>query len=83
MTVEMEREVKAGRKTSTLWIYAIINGERKPIREVTWVFASLESTKSAEPECWVGLYAARPSGDTEDVELEVKFKDLEIKTWDN
>ena len=83
VTIEMEREVKAGQRTSTLWIYAIAKGERRPIREVTWAFESLEHAKSAEPECWVGIYAARPSKDTHDAELEVKFKDLEINTWDD
>lgn len=78
----MEREVKDGERTSTLWIYAIVNGERRPIREVTWVFESLEHATSVEPGCWIGLYAARPSSGTDDTELKVEFEDLQIDTWD-
>ena len=32
LTVEMEREVKDGKLTSTLWVYVVQGVERKPVR---------------------------------------------------
>jgi len=56
VTIEMERDPEGG----TLWVYAVSeNGERIPIREVTWVFA--DENLSEGKELWVGVYAATPT----------------------
>lgn len=52
-------------------------GRRRPIREVTWAF---EGAAEGE-ECWVGVYAAKPTPTREDPgeELEVRFSGLVIE----
>jgi len=42
VTVEMEREIVNGKRTSTLWFYLIEGMERRPLREVTWFFEEEE-----------------------------------------
>lgn len=76
-TVEMEREVVDEKPTSTLWVYRIEGAEKTPLREVTWVF------EREEGECWIGVYAAKPTRDADDGEraLTVKFTGLEIETF--
>jgi regulation of enolase protein 1 (concanavalin A-like superfamily) len=64
-TIEMAREA------GTLWIYLVEGIRREPIREVTWVFQEESTT-----ECWIGVYAAKPSAEGED--LEAIFEQLEI-----
>lgn len=54
LTVEFER--KAG--SDALWAYWVINGEKKPVREVTWAFIDEEDGIG---KVWVGVYAARPA----------------------
>jgi len=76
VTVEMEREFVHGEPTSTLWVYIVEGLERRPVREVTWVF------DEADGECWVGVYAAKPTKDQDDGEraLEVEFGNLLVET---
>lgn len=73
----MEREIIDGKPTSTLWVYAVEGVERRPLREVTWVF------EKEEGECWLGVYVAKPTKDEGDEngegKLEVEFADLEIE----
>ena len=80
MTVEMEREVIEGEKGSTLYIYVMEGVEKKPIREVTWVFGEEEET---EGECWVGAFVAKPTKDADDEEkaLSVDFGNLSVETF--
>ncbi len=51
--------------------------ERRPLREVTWVF------EEEEGECWIGVYAAKPLKDEGDEKgkksLEVQFRGLEVE----
>jgi len=80
LTVEMEREVVDGKPTSSLWVRGR-EGEQDQsvaVREVTWAFEDL-----CEGDCWVGVYAARPTKDGDDAEkvLKVQFKDLVIDTF--
>ena len=89
LTVEMEREVKGTEKTSTLWIYAVGPDEsRRPLREITWVFEGVDDgdggSGESKQECWVGAYIAKPnkSSDGQEIQLEVKFWDMAIETWD-
>ena len=84
VTMEIEREVEFGEKTSSLWVYVIgKDGKRKPIREITWVFEALLRGGQSEDSLCIGVYAARPKRDEDDKEgkLEVIFKDLGIETW--
>lgn len=50
-TVEMVRE-----QDNSLWIYLIEGVQKSPMREVTWAFENGDIR-----DCWVGVYAARPS----------------------
>lgn len=66
-TLEIVKE-----EDGSLWVYFVEGVQKCPIREVTWVF---EDDSSAE-DCWVGVYAAKPS--TEGDDLVVKFGHLII-----
>ena len=79
VTIEMERGVIEGEAGNTLWIYVMEGIERKPIREVTWVFAE---EKEMEEECWVGAFVAKPTKDADDEtkQLSVEFGNLSIET---
>ncbi|KAK2825752.1 hypothetical protein FQN49_007401 [Arthroderma sp. PD_2] len=69
-TIEMERRAR----DQTLWVYAVKDdGERVPMREVTWMFEDEEKL-----ECWVGVYVCRPSAETGLGELAVSFSQLDI-----
>lgn len=57
---------------NSLWIYLVEGLEKSPIREVTWVFEQ-EYVK----DCWIGVYAARPSDEGE--ELSVNFGSLAVE----
>ena len=90
LTVEMEREVVDGKETSTLWVNVVMNGgQRRPVREITWVFEEAEEGKDNnggdERECWVGVYTAKPTRDTDDEArlLQVQFRDLVIETTED
>lgn len=63
-TIEVVRE-----EGNTLWIYLVEATQKFPIREVTWAFEGIQ-------DCWVGLYAAKPS---EGEELEVNFEQAVIE----
>ncbi|MCJ1466994.1 hypothetical protein MMC07_005616 [Pseudocyphellaria aurata] len=80
VTIEMEREVKAGKPTSTLWVYIVDGEKRRPVREVTWVFEGVDDGKGSD--CWVGVYAAKPTKDDDDEkrELQVLFSGVKIET---
>ena len=66
--IEMVRE-----QDNSLWIYLVEGVQKSPIREVTWVFE-----EKGVQDCWIGVYAARPSSEGGD--LEVKFGHLLIET---
>ena len=74
-TVEFARE--AG--TESLWVYLVEDGgrRRRPVREVTWAFEGV----GEEEECWVGVYAAKPTPEEADPSegLEVRFSGLLIE----
>jgi len=78
VTVEMERHVVDGKPTSSLWVYAVGESTRTPMREISWVFDD-----GADGECWIGVYAAKPNKDDDDHgdhALQVSFSDLLIET---
>lgn len=71
VTLEFERNKEEG----TLWI-CIIDGEKKvPVREVTWILSEGDNK-----QCWVGVYAAKPTPNAEGTEqgLKVDFKGWEL-----
>jgi uncharacterized protein len=65
--IEMARE-----EDGSLWVYLLQGVKRSPLREVTWFFDG-----DGEEECWVGVYAAKPS---ETGNIEVSFSNLVIET---
>ncbi|RFU25932.1 hypothetical protein B7463_g10399, partial [Scytalidium lignicola] len=73
VTIEFERR----EKDDTLWVYVIEGGERAPAREVTWALAEFGG-EGEQQECWVGVYAAKPTADQEE-QLVVGFKDFEVE----
>ncbi|KAG7009602.1 hypothetical protein G7Y79_00002g007170 [Physcia stellaris] len=83
ITIELSREVEDGEKTTTLWVHSVDadTGERRALREVSWVFED-ESLRQ-EVECEIGVYVAKPIRDEADEkkELEVNFEDLVIEQW--
>jgi len=82
VTVEMERHMDDGKATSSLWVYAVGESTRTPMREITWVFEG--SDDDADDECWIGVYAAKPNKDDDDDgdrALRVSFSNLLIETY--
>lgn len=69
---------EAVRSATKMWIYVIIGGHRRALREITWAF--LEDRGEVGAEMLVGVYAAKPTRDEGSPEqgLAVTFKDLEI-----
>lgn len=67
------------RSESTVWVYAISDGTRVALREITWAF--LED-RAGDAEIWIGVYAAKPTPDVADAkaELEVKFSNVKLET---
>lgn len=55
-----------------LWIYLVEATQKLPIREVTWAFEGIQ-------DCWVGVYAAKPS---KGEELVVNFEQAVIEVED-
>jgi len=77
VTLEMEKDGVEG----TLWVYVVPEGgKRVPIREVTWVLSEGVGDAGQERECWVGVYAAKPTvgTDGERKGLIVEFRDFEL-----
>ena len=70
VTVEFER--KAG--SDALWAYWVTNGEKKPVREVTW---ALIDEEDGDSQVWVGVYAARPAKVGTDLPL--SFSDFAVE----
>lgn len=69
-TLEMENA-----SDGSLWIWLLGNGQRYPLREVTW-WGDLEGTT----ECWIGPFAAKPAPHGEKDDLVVHFEGLLIQT---
>ena len=78
--MEIEREVVDGQPTSTLWVYVLEGQERRPVREITWVFDG--DGDPGNDQAWIGVYAAKPTKDEDDDSraLEVTFRDFVVET---
>jgi regulation of enolase protein 1 (concanavalin A-like superfamily) len=68
MTIEIVSE-----DDGSLWVYLVEAEKRIPIREVTW-WADVDK----EAECWIGVYAAKPAKEPEN--LVVTFDQLAVKS---
>lgn len=83
VTLEFARESIPETDEPSLWVYFVEDwGGRRPIREVTWAFeGGVSGEKGKEEECWVGVYAAKPTPTAADPseELEVQFSGLIIE----
>ena len=83
VTIELSREVANNEKTSTLWVHFVdpVSGNKRPLREIAWVFE--EDNFNGNGECEIGVYSAKPIRDEDDgeKELDVSFKDLIIEEW--
>ncbi|KIW55069.1 hypothetical protein PV05_07381 [Exophiala xenobiotica] len=69
-TIEMENA-----SDGSLWVWLLGDGQRYPLREVTW-WGDLEKTT----ECWIGPFAAKPAPHGEKNDLVVHFQGLLIQT---
>ncbi|KAL6253391.1 hypothetical protein RBB50_001115 [Rhinocladiella similis] len=69
-TIELENA-----SDGSLWVWLLADGQRLPLREVTW-WGELDG----KTECWVGPFAAKPAPHGEKDDLIVHFEDLAIKT---
>ena len=83
VTIEISREVADGQKTSTLWVHSVdpVSGDKRPLREIAWVFE--EESVEGEKECEIGVYSAKPIHDENDAgnELNVIFENLVFQGW--
>ena len=81
--IELSREVANNEKTSTLWVHFVdpVSGNKRPLREVAWVFE--EENLNGSGQCEIGVYSAKPIRDEDDSEkeLDVIFEDLIIDEW--
>lgn len=66
-TIEMIKE------SGVLWIYLVEGEQKSPIREVTWVF------EGDIQDCWVGVYAAKPSGEGGDLVVNFERAVIELE----
>ncbi|KAM0720807.1 hypothetical protein Q7P37_003092 [Cladosporium fusiforme] len=69
----------AERQGDTIWVYAVVNGKKEPLREIKW--ADLEG-RAEDAEIWVGVYGAKPTPEEGDGEagIEVTIEDLKVET---
>jgi uncharacterized protein len=94
VTIQVEREVKEGKKLDSLWVYTVDEetGRKMEVREITWWFTQGNSNQKISKETpdnrclLVGVYAARPAVPAgegrEHEELVVKFERFEVKLFD-
>jgi regulation of enolase protein 1 (concanavalin A-like superfamily) len=92
VTIQVERQVKEGKKVNSLWVYIIDEekGEKVAIRQITswfWHEENLASELEDNRHILVGVYAARPTVPAgegrENEELVVNFEGFEVKLFDD
>jgi len=95
VTIQVERQVKEGKKLDSLWVYVVDEetGEKMEVRQITWWFRheildQKISKVTSDNRCLlIGVYAARPTVPAgegrEHEELAVKFEGFEVKLFDN
>jgi len=73
---------EAVRQGETLWVYAVRDGQRQPLREVKWAFVDVEDGLEGMT---VGVHAAKSTPDDDDDaggEVEVHFSGFRLETSD-
>ncbi|KAK0938550.1 hypothetical protein LTR29_009864 [Friedmanniomyces endolithicus] len=70
---QREAEFEAVRDGTSLWVYVVVDGERRALREVKWAFLG------GEEEVRVGVYAAKPTPDEGAAEAGVEIN--EANSW--
>ncbi len=85
VTVEFAREAVPETDAASLWVYVVEDGgrgRRRAIREVTWAFEG--DGEEEEEECWVGVYAAKPTPTVGDPGegLEVRFSGMTVEGYE-
>lgn len=73
-TIEVERDDE-----STMWVYHVVDGARKPLREVAWVFADQEDEQWVLSVGGMGARPAKTNG-SGDQPLEVLIHEVDV-TW--
>ncbi|KAI0483971.1 hypothetical protein GGR56DRAFT_611716 [Xylariaceae sp. FL0804] len=76
---EQHATFEAVKDGSTLWVYALKDGKRQPLREVKWAFVDFED---GQGEMQVGVYAAKPTPDEGESKatIDVTFSGFELET---
>ena len=90
VTVEMKREVLDDGKLGSMLVVYMLDRDgknKRPVREITWAFEEFgieggEGGNEEEEECWLGVYAAKPTPDSDNAERElmVTFEELTVQT---
>lgn len=79
---ETKATFEAVKDGHSLWIYAVKNGEKQPLREVKWAFIDHLDNRMEHEDMRVGVYAAKPTADDDDAEAKivVDFEDLQVES---
>jgi regulation of enolase protein 1 (concanavalin A-like superfamily) len=95
VTIQVERQVKEGKKLDSLWVYIVDEetGRKVEVRQTTWWFRhdildQKISNLTSDNRClYIGVYAARPTVPAgegrEHEELAVKLEGFEVKLFDD
>ncbi|KAK5128280.1 hypothetical protein LTR85_002947 [Meristemomyces frigidus] len=77
---ETKATFEAVKEGHSLWIHAVKDGERQPLREVKWAFIDYPEEQKQYEAMRVGVYAAKPTPDKDDAEatIEASFTDLRV-----
>lgn len=78
---ETKATFEAVKEGHSLWIYAVKDGKRQPLREVKWAFIDYLDEQKQYEEMRVGVYAAKPTPEDDDAkaQVEVSFADLQVE----
>ena len=95
VTIQVERQVKEGKKLDSLWVYIVDEetGRKMEVRQITWWFRhdildqKISKVTSDNRRLIIGVYAARPTVPAgegrENEELAVKLDGFEVKLFDD
>ena len=92
VTIQVERQVKEGKKLDSLWVYVVDEetGRKMEFRQITWWFTHDirdQKISKVNRRLLIGVYAARPTvpaGEGRELEeLAVKLEGFEVKLFDD
>ncbi|KAK4542586.1 hypothetical protein LTR36_006634 [Oleoguttula mirabilis] len=77
---ETKATFEAVKDGHSLWIYAVKEGEKQPLREVKWAFIDYLDEQKQYEDMRVGVYVAKPTPDEGDTEatIQASFADLQV-----